>query len=246
MKNPVFLKMENISKWFERVHALKGVNFEANSGEIIAIVGDNGAGKSTLMHILVGFIKPSDGCISIEGKKVEINSPAEARELGIEMVYQDTATISEMSVMQNIFLDREITKQFGPIRILNKRKMREDSRALMQNLGLNVYSPDQLATFCSGGERQGISISRVMYFNAKIVILDEPTASLSLKGTERVINFIKELKKKNIAVILIMHDVDIIYNIADRFVVMSLGEKKLDTSKEKITVEELRKVLTYG
>ena len=93
MKNPV-LKMENISKWFESVHALKEVNFEANSGEITAIVGDNGAGKSTLMHILVGFIKPSDGCISIEGKKVKINSPAEARELGIEIVYQGTATIS--------------------------------------------------------------------------------------------------------------------------------------------------------
>jgi len=245
MKNPV-LKMENISKWFERVHALKGVNFEANSGEIIAIVGDNGAGKSTLMHILVGFIKPNDGCISIEGKKVEINSPAGARELGIEMVYQGTATISEMSVMQNIFLDREITKQFGPTRILNKRKMREDAKALMRDLGLNVYSPDQLAAFCSGGERQGISIARAMYFNAKIVILDEPTTSLSVKGTKRVINFIKDLKKKNSAVIVIIHDVDIAYNIADRFVVMSLGQKKLDISKEKITVEELREVLTSG
>lgn len=245
MKNPV-LKMENISKWFESVHALKEVNFEANSGEITAIVGDNGAGKSTLMHILVGFIKPSDGCISIEGKKVKINSPAEARELGIEIVYQGTATISEMSVMQNIFLNREMTKQFGPTRILNKRKMREDARVLMRDLRLNVYSPDQLAKFCSGGERQGISIARAMYFNAKIVVLDEPTTAFSAKGTKKVINFIKELKKKNSAVILIMHDVDIVYDIADRFVVMSLGQKKLDISKEKITVEELREVLTGG
>jgi simple sugar transport system ATP-binding protein len=240
---PPLLKMEKIHKWFERVHALKGVDLEANQGEVVALIGDNGAGKSTLMHILVGFIKPSEGNVYIDGKRADVHSPSEARELGIEMVYQDTATISEMSVMENIFLDRELTKSFGPINILDKRKMREETVELTKNLGLNIGTPDQQAKFCSGGERQGIAISRAMYFNAKIVILDEPTAALSLKGTERVIQFIRELKKRGIVVVLVMHDVNLVYDIADRFIVLSLGQKIVDIEKEKTTLEELRKVL---
>ena len=121
--------------------------------------------------------------------------------------------------------------------------MRKETVELTKNLGLNIGTPDQQAKFCSGGERQGIAISRAMYFNAKIVILDEPTAALSLKGTERVIQFIRELKNRGIVIVLVMHDVNLVYDIADRFVVLSLGQKIVDIEKENTTLEELRKVL---
>lgn len=242
MKIPL-LKMEKIHKWFEKVHALKEIDFEANAGEVVALIGDNGAGKSTLMHILVGFINPNEGKIYLEGKEVYINSPSGARMLGIEMVYQDTATISEMSVMKNIFLDREITRSIGPIKVLDNKKMRDETRKLMNNLSLKIGSYNQEARFCSGGERQGIAISRAMYFKAKIVILDEPTAALSIKGTEKVISFIKELKKRNIAVILVMHDINITYDIADRFVVLSLGRKIADLRKKEIAKDKLIELL---
>lgn len=242
MATPI-LRMHQIHKWFEKVHALKGVDLETDRGEVVAVIGDNGAGKSTLMHILVGFLEPSEGSIYIDGEQVSIHSPSEARGLGIEMVYQDTATISEMSVMQNIFLDREITKSVGPLRVLDKKKMREETNKLMHNLSLNIGSYDQKTKFCSGGERQGIAISRAMYFKAKIVILDEPTAALSLKGTQKVINFIQELKKHDIATLLVMHDINLTYDIADRFVVMTLGQKVADVPKSKISKEKLRQLL---
>lgn len=241
--NAPLLRMENIHKWFEKVHALKGVDFEVNAGEVVALIGDNGAGKSTLMHILVGFVTPNKGKIYLRGKEVNIYSPSDARKLGIEMVYQDTATIGSMSVMQNIFLDREKIKSIGPIKIIDKKKMKNESEKLTKILGLRIASPDQEVRFCSGGERQGIAISRAMYFKAKVVILDEPIAALSIKGAEKVMSFMRELKNKNIAVIIIVHDLSKGYSIADRFVILSLGRKIADIRKKETSIDELRDVL---
>jgi len=202
--------MENIHKFYGSVHALKGVDFEVGINEIVGLVGDNGAGKSTLVEIIAGSIPKSSGKIFVKGKEVEITSVKAARELGIEMVYQDQAVVETMSVAKNIFLGRELLKP-GLIKLLDMGGMKKEAERITKSLGLNIASPDQEVRFCSGGERQGVAISRAMYFKAELVILDEPTAALSIVGVQRVLEFIRQLKDSGASVILISHNLYHVY-----------------------------------
>ncbi|RLE09148.1 sugar ABC transporter ATP-binding protein [Candidatus Aerophobetes bacterium] len=240
-----FLKMENIHKFYGSVHALKGVNFEVAMNEIVGLVGDNGAGKSTLVGIIAGSIPKTSGKIFVKGKEVEIPSVKAARDLGIEMVYQDQAVVETMSVAKNIFLGRELLKP-GLLKLLDMKTMRKEAERITKSLGLNIASPDQEIRFCSGGERQGVAISRAMYFKAELVILDEPTAALSIAGVQKVLEFIRQLKASGTSVIFISHNLYHVYPLADRIVVFSKGEKVADMRKGETSIEELEHIQISG
>jgi len=244
MSEPAELvRMVNIHKWFGKVYALKGVDFTVNRAEVVGLVGDSGAGKSTLIKILSGVYKPDKGEIYFEGQKVSFASPADARRLGIETVYQDQALAPDLSILRNIFMGRELTTSFG---FLDLRKMMMESRRALENLGLHVRSPIETVGILSGGERQGVAIARALYFKAKLVILDEPTAALSIKETQKVLDFVKRLRDEGISVIFITHNLYHVYEVADRFVVLFRGAKVADVPKSQTSIDMLSELITTG
>lgn len=237
------VEMKGITKRFESTVAVRDVNFKVYTGEIVGLVGDNGAGKSTLVKILAGVLKQDGGTIFWKGKKVGvISSPRYAQSLGIETVFQDQALISLRDISQNLFLGREITK-FGLLGVIQKEKMDSISEEVTKKLGLNIPSMEQELRLCSGGEKQGVAIARALHFKAKLVILDEPTRALSIKGAETVLDFVRKLKKENIACVLISHTLEHIYPVSDRIVVMSRGRVIANVNKEETTVEGLRNII---
>jgi len=237
------IRMEDIHKWFDKTYALRGVNFEIYKGEVIGLIGNNGAGKSTLIKILSGIFPPSKGRIFYQGKEVKIKTPKDAIDLGIETVHQDYSLVGEKNVAQNVFLGRELVKPAGFIKVLDTLRMEEIASEKVRELGLNISSPTQEVRFFSGSERQGIAIARAMLFKATLVILDEPTTALSVKGCRQVLDFISQLKKNRIACIFIDHNIGRIIPLADRFVVMSHGQIIENVSRENTLVEEIEELL---
>jgi simple sugar transport system ATP-binding protein len=233
------LSIKGLHKWFGKVHALNDINIDIYSGEVVGLLGDNGAGKSTLIKILAGVLQKDKGEIYWEGKKVEIKSVKDSRNLGIETVFQERGLIEGFNVDKNLFLGREPTTR---LKLIDYKKMEVETEKLMEKLGLRI-KPSQEARFCSGGEKQGIIVSRAMYFKAKLVNLDEPTRALSIRGVEQVRSFVRELKKENIACIFVTHNLEHVYPVADRFIVMARGEAVLNVEKKEVptshTLEEL-------
>ncbi|ACP34829.1 ABC transporter related [Sulfolobus islandicus L.S.2.15] len=242
-KTQPVVKMVNIHKWFGNLYALRGIDLEINRGEVIGLVGDNGAGKSTLMKILAGYHKPDKGEIYVEGKKVEFNSPHEAREMGIEMMYQDLSLINTMNIMRNFFLGREITGRFG---FLKFNKMKEEAKNAIEDIGLKIPNLELRADELSGGQRQGLAFARSYYFKKKVLILDEPTNNLSVKETNKVLSFIRSLKELNISVVFVTHNLFHVHEAADRILVISRGRKIGDFPKSQISVTELASLITHG
>ncbi len=236
---PALVEMRNIHKWYGKVHAVDGASLTVKEGEIIGLIGDNGAGKSTLIKILAGYHRPDEGEIFIKGEKVRINSPSEANALGIETVYQEQALVDLMSVARNFYMGREPVRRAG---FLDKRKMNECMKPL-RTLGLSIKSPDLLVSSLSGGEKQGTAIGRAMYFKARLVILDEPTRALSVKGVQTVLDLVKGLKEVNISVIFITHTLHHVHFVAERFVIMKSGKVVKDIKKDEASLEELTEVL---
>ncbi len=234
------VKMVNIHKRFGSIHAVKGVDLEIYPGEIIGLLGNNGAGKSTLIKALVGINPKTSGKIYWQGEEVEINSIKDARKLGIEAVYQEQAVFNQLSIVKNVFMGREPKRSMlGPIKCLDYKTMKNIVGPLLKKLGMSVPSLDHEVRFCSGGERQGVAIARAMHFEAKLVILDEPTTALSVEAAKKVLSFIEHLKKEGISVILISHNMAHVYSVVDRIVVLSHGKKvedvkKSETSRDKI------------
>mgnify|MGYP006280806541 CR=1 FL=1 len=237
------LRMEDVHKWFGKVHAVAGVDLSINEGEIVGLVGNNGAGKSTLIKALVGVQPKSRGTFYWNGEEVNINSINDSRALGIEAVYQDQALVDSLGVIKNIYYGREPVKGFGPFKTIDFEKMKKEVRPLFQELGLDIASLDQEVRFCSGGERQGVAIVRAMLFRAKMVILDEPTTALSVPAIKRVLEFIEALKGEGISVVLISHNLEHVYQVADRIAVMSHGEKVLDENTAEHVKEDIEQVL---
>jgi ABC-type sugar transport system ATPase subunit len=233
------IKLENIEKWYGTVHALRGVSMEVFPGEIVGFIGDNGAGKSTLIKIISGVLPHNAGGIFWKGEEVSIPDVKAARKLGIETVYQDRAVIGTMTVAENIFLGREPVKKFLFINRLDKSRMRVEALRLCKDLKLDIPSSDQEVRFCSGGEMQGVAISRAMHFRAALVILDEPTTALAVSGVQRVLHFIRRLKEEGIACIFVTHNLYDVHAVADRFVVMRRGEVVANCLKEQVSVEDL-------
>lgn len=237
------LRMTGINKYFGKVHALEDIDFKINEAENVGLVGDNGAGKSTLIKIISGYHRAEKGQIYFEGKEVRISSPKDSRALGIETVYQEQALAPDLSISRNIFMGREPATALG---FLRKRVMDEESMDALKSMGLHLRSPNINISTLSGGERQGVAIARAFYFEAKLVILDEPTMALSVKEVREVFNFVNQLKRKGISVIFITHNLHHVFTISDRIVVLSHGKKLVDIKKEDTNVDELSEIIVRG
>jgi simple sugar transport system ATP-binding protein len=243
-KKKLLVEMRKISKSFDGFWALKSVDFEVGYDEVVALVGDNGAGKSTLIKILTGVYLPDEGEIYIEGKKVKFSSPAEARSIGIETVHQRLGLVTPMSVTENFFLGKEITKRVGPLGILDKKKMNEIAKNVLNDIGIRIASPEKrIVSTLSGGEQQSVSIGRCIYFGVKLAVLDEPTASLSLVETQKVLESIRGMKRRGLSVIFISHNLSHVWPVVDRLVVLEHGTKVGDFRKSEISREEIRKLI---
>ncbi|HEX6036212.1 MAG TPA: ATP-binding cassette domain-containing protein [Anaerolineales bacterium] len=217
------LELRNVSKAFGEVQALENINFQLGRNEIVGLLGDNGAGKSTLIKILTGYHQPTSGEILFNGQKVDHLTVPKARQLGVETVYQERALAELQTLWRNIFLGREITNKWG---LLDIPKMRNETYRLMnQSMGFtsSAVSPDSRVGTFSGGEKQGVAIVRALYFDAEIIILDEPTMGLSLKETSKLINFVRDIKRAGKSAIFIDHNVVHVYNASDRIVVIDRG-----------------------
>ena len=237
------LRMAGINKYFGKVHALEDIDFKINETENVGLVGDNGAGKSTLIKIISGYHRAEKGQIYFEGKKVRISSPKDSRALGIETVYQEQALAPDLSISRNVFMGREPATALG---FLRKKVMDEESMEALKSMGLHLRSPNINISTLSGGERQGVAIARAFYFEAKLVILDEPTMALSVKEVREVFNFVNQLKRKGISVIFITHNLHHVFTISDRIVVLSHGKKLADIKKEDTNVDELSEIIVRG
>lgn len=241
------VEMKGIHKAFGSVVALQGVNFTVEENEIVGLIGDNGAGKSTLIKILSGVFPPTKGEIYIKGQKINPReySVRKGHELGIETVFQEQALGTLQTVWRNLFVGREITNRFGFINIARARQEAERMvRDLFKFKGAGV-SADSRVSVLSGGERQGVAIGRAMYFNADLVILDEPTRALSVKEVNKVLDFIRKLKKSGKACVYISHTIANIYSVSDRFVILDRGQVVAKYKQDEISEAELNNVLIH-
>lgn len=237
------LKMVGIHKWFGRVHALRGVDFEVGKGEAVGLVGDNGAGKSTLIKVVSGYHRANRGRIFFEGQEAKISSPKDARALGVETVYQEQALAPHISIARNIFMGREPS---GTLGFMDKRTMNAGSMNALASIGLHLRSPDIPVSTLSGGERQGVAIARVLHFEAKLVILDEPTIALSVKEVREVLEFVRQLKDKGVATVFIAHNLHHVFSVADRIVVLAHGKTLADMPTKDTTVDDLSEIIVRG
>jgi simple sugar transport system ATP-binding protein len=235
-----FIETKSLHKWYSGVHALKKVDFEVFKGEVVGLVGDNGAGKTTLIKILSGVHPPDDGEIRIEGRKVDIATPRQAMNLGIETIYQTNSMVPTMSIARNLFVGREPlrTSIFG-FGLMDQRRMRRDSVQAIADVDLHLRSPDALVGELSGGQRQGVAIARAMYFKSKLLILDEPTNHLSVKETTKVIGFVKALKNQGVTGIFINHNMHHVFQTCDRVVAMARGEIVFNRPVAETSIDEV-------
>ncbi|MCL5071268.1 MAG: ATP-binding cassette domain-containing protein [Actinobacteria bacterium] len=239
------VSMKNIYMMFGGLCANNNVDIEINKGEVIGLVGDNAAGKSTLMKILAGVYSPTSGEIYFENKPVKFKSPQDSRGYGIEMLFQDLALVPELDVTDNLFLGKEIPiVLFNKLKLkflLNRNKMKKMSAKFLKELEINVASVDEKVKNLSGGQMQSVAIARAIFFNAKLVILDEPTASISVKETKKVLNLVTQLKQKGISVVIVSHRMEDIFAVADRIIVLKRGTKVKDVERGKTSQEDIIK-----
>lgn len=238
--------MRNIKKNFAAVQALRGVDLVLHHNEVLGLVGDNAAGKSTLMKVLSGAYIPDEGEILIEGNKVHFNDPLHARQLGIEMVYQDLALANNLDVTSNVFLGREsVSMHLGPIRVVDNRRMEQESQRLLDRLKIDIPSVRLLVERLSGGQRQAVAIARATAFNSKVIIMDEPTAALSVSAISKVLDIVRELKAQGASIIIISHRLEDIHSVSDRLMVMRNGRKVRDSLVEDNIDEFRERVVAY-
>lgn len=228
------LKLENINKWFGKLHVLTDINLEFRPSEVVGLVGDNGAGKSTLIKTVSGYHQAEEGSIYWDGNKVKIKYPKDARALGIETVYQEQALAPHLSIARNVFMGREPSVAAG---FLKSKEMEEESIKAIQGLGLRIPSMNVTVSKLSGGQRQGVAIARALHFEARLVILDEPTVALSVGEVKEVLEFVTLLKEKGVAVIFITHNIHHVYSVADRIIVLAQGQVVQDIETKDTTVD---------
>jgi simple sugar transport system ATP-binding protein len=238
--------MENISKTFGEVTALRNVDFEVGTNEIVGLLGDNGAGKSTLVKILTGYHQPDPGGrLYWKGEKIDRLSVAKARDLGIEVVYQERALADLQSLWRNIFMGREIANRWG---VLDLAGMRNETRRLMTTaMGFTsaAVTPESVVGAFSGGERQGVAITRALHFQAELIILDEPTMGLSVTETRKCLEFVTGIKAAGKSAIFIDHNIFHVHPVADRIVVLDRGAVAAQFMKDQITLDGLIEMLSH-
>ncbi|APG47947.1 ATP-binding cassette domain-containing protein [Phaeobacter porticola] len=217
------LALKGIHKVFGGVVAIENFSLDLYPGEIVALVGDNGAGKSTLIKIVSGVHRPTSGSIRLDGRETSFADASGAREAGIEVVYQDLALADQQPVYMNMFLGRELTK--GPLGLLDKRKMMEDTQTLVDELDVRIPSARATIRDLSGGQRQGIAIARATHWASKLILLDEPTAALGVAETARVEELVLSLRARNIAILIVSHSLDQVFRLSDRVCVLRRGQQ---------------------
>jgi simple sugar transport system ATP-binding protein len=237
------LELENVTKEFGAITALHDVSFNINPGEIVGLMGDNGAGKSTLVKIISGIFAPTAGQLHFEGSHAHIKSPGEARRLGIETVYQDLALSDNLTAAANIFLGRELFYHVGPFRFLDHRAMNARATELFAELKSETRA-DDLVRQMSGGQRQAVAIARTRLADAKLILMDEPTAAISVRQVAEVLSLIKRLKEAKIAVILISHRMPDVFSVCERVIVMRRGTKVADKNTAESSPEEVTALIT--
>lgn len=237
------LQLSGISKHFGAIQALKGVSLDLNPGEVVGLMGDNGAGKSTLVRVIAGNFAPSSGTMEMEGRKVAFHKPTDARAAGIEIVYQDLALCGNLTAAANVFLGREMVKGFGPFRVLDYRAMYQRAGELFAELKSETR-PRDVVRRMSGGQRQAVAIARTRLADSKIVLMDEPTAAISVRQVAEVLSLIRRLRDHQISVVLISHRMPDVFAVADRVVVMRRGEKVADKPAANTSPEEVTGLIT--
>lgn len=233
------VELRNVSKTFGEVKALQNVDFILGENEVVGLLGDNGAGKSTLIKIITGYYKPDEGEMYLNGQKIDDLTVPKARKMGIETVYQERALAELQTLWRNIFLGRELINKAGFLKI--KEMKQETHRLMVQSMGFTsaAVSPDSPIRTFSGGEKQGVAIVRALYFDADIIILDEPTMGLSLKETRRLIEFVRGIKEAGKAVVFIDHNIFHVYSVADRVVVIDRGKVAGEFVTKDISLDDL-------
>lgn len=227
-RTPV-VEMRGIKKHFGAVQALRGVDLALNRHEVLGLMGDNAAGKSTLMKVLSGAYIPNEGGIFIEGQEVHFTSPMEARRLGIEMVYQDYALANNLDVAANVFMGREVVRfKVGPFGVMDFPYMEKETKNLINRLRIDISSVRQKVERLSGGQRQAVAIARATAFDAKVIIMDEPTAALSVAAIDKVLDLINQLREQGSSIIIISHRLEDVFRVADRMIVLRQGRKVCD------------------
>ena len=246
MERPPLIEARGITKSFGRVVALRGADFAAWPEEVSALVGDNGAGKSTLIKIFSGALQPDGGQLFLDGQPMHISSPAEARQLGIETVYQDLALAPSLDVASNLFLGREARQRglLGAIGFLDDRLMRKRAQEEMANLQIGLSSVRQPVLTLSGGQRQAIAVARAVAWGRRIVIMDEPTAALGIRESRMVLRLIKRIKETGVAVIMISHNLPEVFEVADRITILRLGRTVRQMRREEASMDDVVAFMT--
>jgi len=238
----VILRTEGITKRFGAVVALQGIDMRLKRGEVLGLVGDNGAGKSTFVKILCGFQRPDEGRIFVEGQPVEFHSVKDARAVGIETVYQDLALVPQLTVYENLFLNRELTS-LGKLGLLSRRRMRNLARQYLDNIKVNMPDLDQEVEMLSGGQRQAVAVARATRLNAKILLLDEPLAAMGAKESALIMELVKDLSAQGVSMVVIDHNYAHLFALCDRLNVIQQGKVTVDARVADTSVEELTELM---
>ena len=240
------LEVDNVTKYFGTVIAIKDISMRVQAGEVMCVLGDNGAGKSTLIKTLSGVHQPSEGRYLIEGREVRLASPRDALSRGIATVYQDLAMIPLLSVWRNFFLGSEPTRGWGPWRRFDVEFAQRTSREELQKMGIDIRDTAQPVGTLSGGERQSVAIARAVYFGAKVLILDEPTSALGVKQAGVVLRYIVQARARGLGVIFITHNPHHAYPVGDRFTILNRGRSYGTFTKAELSRDELVQMMAGG
>ncbi len=240
------IEVQSVSKYFGSVIALQDISMTVQAGEVMCLLGDNGAGKSTLIKILSGVHRPSDGHYMVEGKEARFSSPRDALSAGIATVFQDLAMIPLMGISRNFFLGSEPTKGWGPFRRFDVQYANRVTREELARMGIQIRDTGQPVGTLSGGERQSVAIARAVYFGAKVLILDEPTAALGVKEAGIVLRYIAQARARGLGVIFITHNPHHAYPIGDHFTLLNRGRSLGTFAKSEISREELTSMMAGG
>jgi ABC-type sugar transport system ATPase subunit len=235
------LQVVNLTKRFGGLVAVNNVSLDVHIGEVVGLVGDNGAGKSTLIKMVAGVYQPDEGEIHFNNQKVTFSKPREARDAGIETIYQDLALAENLDVGSNIFLGREVKRYYlgGFIHTLNRRKMQDESADILSRLEIHIPSLTEQIRNLSGGQRQAVAIARSIYWNAKLMIMDEPTAALGVAEQRKVLTLVKTLRDQGVPVIMISHNMQDVFAVADRIVILRRGRKVGDLRANETTPDRV-------
>ena len=237
------LELTGVSKHFGAIQALTNVSLSLNPGEVVGLMGDNGAGKSTLVKIIAGNYPPSAGNVLMQGRKVAFHKPSDAREEGIEIVYQDLALCDNLDIVENMFLGREVKKGVA----LDEGNMESRARETLASLSVRtVKSVRQSVSSLSGGQRQTVAIAKAVLWNSKVVLLDEPTAALGVAQTRQVLDLVRRLADRGLGVVLISHNMGDVFEVADRITALYLGRVAADVATKDVTNRQVVELITAG